>query len=375
MELYIGIMSGTSLDGIDIVIVDLASNNVKLVAQKTYAFTSNTKQCLQKIINDPICSLKDLGTVDIALGEEIANGINQLLADHQISAKDIIAVGSHGQTIYHQPNEPHKFSLQIGNPSTIVERTGITTVADFRQRDMALAGQGAPLVPAFHQAVFQDDISNRVILNIGGISNITVLGSKQSAQKLFGFDTGPGNTLLDTWCQIHTQHTYDESGNWAKQGLINDELLACCKQDSYFSQPIPKSTGREHFNLEWLNQQIENVGKTITPIDIQATLSQLTVDTIASDIKRFSNDLDEVYVCGGGAYNADLIYRLTTALNPVKVISTNALGMAPEWVEATAFAWLAKQAINNKTVNLSDVTGAHKDTLLGAIYYSSSDDS
>jgi anhydro-N-acetylmuramic acid kinase len=238
---------------------------------------------------------------------------------------------------------------------------------------MALAGQGAPLVPAFHKMLFQDESINRVILNIGGISNITVLPSKQSPPKIFGFDTGPGNTLLDMWCQTHTQQSFDKNGQWAKQGIVNNQLLEQFLKDSYFSQPIPKSTGREYFNLSWLNRHIEALNQSLSPVDIQATLAQLTVESIVNDIHRFAVDLDEVYVCGGGAYNTDLIQRLTLALNSVKVISTNALGIAPEWVEAIAFAWLAKQAIRKKPVMLSDVTGAHRDTLLGGIYYSSNE--
>jgi anhydro-N-acetylmuramic acid kinase len=375
MELYIGVMSGTSLDGIDIVITDISDDKVQLIASKTYPFRDNTKLSLQKIIHDPVCSLKDLGSCDVALGEDIASGINQLLKESKINSRDIIAIGNHGQTLYHQPNEPHKFSMQIGNPSLIVERTNITTVADFRQRDMALAGQGAPLVPAFHKVLFQDESINRVILNIGGISNITVLPSEQSPSKIFGFDTGPGNTLLDMWCQTHTQQSFDKNGQWAKQGNVNNQLLEQLLKDSYFSQPIPKSTGREYFNLSWLNRQIANLNQSLTPVDIQATLAQLTVESIVNDINKFAIDVEEVYVCGGGAYNTDLIQRLKLALNPVKVISTNALGVAPEWVEAIAFAWLAKQAIHKNLVMLSDVTGAHRDTLLGGIYYSSNDDS
>lgn len=373
MELYIGVMSGTSLDGIDIVITDLSHQQVKLIAAKTYPFSEEIKQHLQKLINEPVCHLKELGNVDIALGEEIANSINQLLNEKNLTPAQVVAIGSHGQTVFHQPNEPNQFSLQIGNPNVIVEQTGITTVADFRQRDMVLGGQGAPLVPAFHQSLFQDSESNRVILNIGGISNITVLPAKQNSQKIFGFDTGPGNTLLDAWCQIHTQQPYDKGGKWAETGEVSEALLTECLKDNYFSQPIPKSTGREHFNLKWLNQQLEAIDETLSTADIQATLCQLTVESIANDIQRFSSDLEEVYVCGGGAYNTDLIHRLQAVLNPIKVISTNALGLSPEWVEATAFAWLAKQTINKKAVALADVTGARSNTLLGAVYYSSSE--
>jgi len=373
MELYIGIMSGTSLDGIDVAICDLSNDKISLVHAETVEFSSDLKQRLHQLITNPVCHLADLGSADIALGEEIAISIKSVLNKKGIKSSQVLAIGSHGQTIYHQPEDPHRFSLQIGNPNVIVEHSKITTIADFRQRDMALGGQGAPLVPAFHQALFQHETLNRVIVNIGGISNITILPAKSAKAEIMGFDTGPGNTLLDGWCQLHLKQSYDKNGDWAETGTVNQELLNVCLADSYFSQHIPKSTGREHFNLDWLKSIIAATHNAITAQDIQATLCQLTVDSITNDINRYAPDVDEVYICGGGAYNHALIKRLTKALDGRVVASTNAIGLAPDWVEAVAFAWFAKQTLNQTSVNLSSTTGAKHNTLLGGIYYSSKD--
>jgi anhydro-N-acetylmuramic acid kinase len=373
MELFIGIMSGTSLDGIDVAVCDFSNDKIKLVHAETAEFSNDLKQRLQQLITHSVCDLSELGSTDVALAEEIALSINSVLNKKGIKASRVLAIGSHGQTIFHQPDSPHRFSLQIGNPNVIVEQTAITTIADFRQRDMALGGQGAPLVPAFHHALFQDEKLNRVIVNIGGISNITVLPAKSAKTETFGFDTGPGNTLLDSWCQLHLKQNYDTNGDWAETGTVNQELLNICLADSYFSQHIPKSTGREHFNLAWLKSIIAATHNAIPAADIQATLCQLTADSITNDINRYAPDVDEVYICGGGAYNHSLIKRLSKAFEGKVIASTNALGLAPDWVEAVAFAWFAKQTLNQKTVNLSTVTGAKHNTILGGIYYSSND--
>ncbi|RKZ84536.1 MAG: anhydro-N-acetylmuramic acid kinase, partial [Gammaproteobacteria bacterium] len=253
MSLYIGVMSGTSLDGIDIAIVDVTNNNkCQLIAAQTFPFPTALHDKLLALITSQQCALKELGEVDVELGQITAQAINHLLTKHQLDANNISAIGSHGQTLFHAPNSDYPFSMQIGNGNVIAEQTGITTVADFRQRDIAAGGQGAPLVPAFHSELFADDHEDRVIVNIGGISNLTLLPANKD-QAVTGFDTGPGNVLLDGWIQRHQQQTYDNQGQWAASGQCNDELLTSLLDEPYFQQAIPKSTGRELFNLNWLD--------------------------------------------------------------------------------------------------------------------------
>jgi len=287
-----------------------------------------------------------------------------LLAKASVKPAQVVAIGSHGQTVRHMPNLPHPFSLQIGDASTIATLCAIDTVADFRRKDIALGGQGAPLVPAFHQQLFHDVEQDRVILNIGGISNITWLD--RANNQTLGFDTGPGNTLLDCWYQQHHQGNYDKSGAWADTGQANQQLLDKLLQHPYFKASAPKSTGRELFNLAWLQQYLTDFPALLAP-DIQATLSELTAVSIANDIKQLAN-VSQVFVCGGGIYNLDLIERLSVQLGDITIASTDALGLAPQWVEAIAFAWLAYCFVERKTSNLPAVTGAKKAAILGALY-------
>lgn len=361
-------MSGTSLDGIDIVIVDFDdSTPINLIAAQTYPFGAQLRDHLEQLILTQHCDLREFGEVDIALGEAISEAINNILSTHSITSHDITAIGSHGQTVFHQPGGSFPFSLQIGNANVIAEKTGITTIADFRQRDMVLGGQGAPLVPAFHKALFQDCSENRVIVNIGGISNITVLPSKQS-EIIVGFDTGPGNVLLDTWIKRHNNCAYDKAGQWAASGTVNDTLLAILLADNYFEQVIPKSSGREYFNLNWLDNKLSSLDATIEPHDVQATLLALTATAIANDIKRYATNTDTVYVCGGGAHNEQLMLTLQQALQTISVTTTVCLGLHPDWVEACAFAWLAKQTLAGQSGNLPATTGASRASILGGIY-------
>ncbi len=364
MTYYIGLMSGTSMDAIDAALFDLSNNGCKLIASHSHAFPHKLSQKLQQLIRSETFNLRDFGTLDTELGRSFAEAANQLTQQQHIDKKQITAIGSHGQTIFHAPDNTPPFTLQIGDPNCISQFTGITTVADFRRRDIAAGGQGAPLVPAFHNAFFRSAQYNRVILNIGGIANITVLTADQS-QAISGFDTGPGNCLLDDWSQQHLNLPYDKNGSWAAAGSLNEKLLQQLLTDNYFSLPPPKSTGREYFNLHWLKQY----PISDKPKNIQATLTQFSIETIARAIETHATNCDEVYICGGGAFNTYLMQGLEGRLERrAKITTTTELGVAPEWVEAAAFAWLAKQTLENKPGNIATVTGASENTILGGIY-------
>jgi anhydro-N-acetylmuramic acid kinase len=369
MALYIGVMSGTSLDGIDVAVVDFAQDAMQLLAAETFPFADSLRLDLLKLINSGRAHLQQLGQVDMALGHAYSDAIQQLLSEIRINAEDINAIGCHGQTIYHAPDAAYPFSMQIGNAHVVAEKTGIDTIADFRQRDMVLGGQGAPLVPAFHQALFHNDTRNRVIANIGGIGNITVLPA-DSTLPVSGFDTGPGNVLLDQWYQQHHNDLYDDNGEWARDGEVNEALLKLLMADPFLQQTAPKSTGREHFNLKWLTEKLAEFDSPIKAKAVQKTLLQMTAQSISDAIMQYAPETDEVYVCGGGAHNAVLMQALADALPTMTVETTAVLGLAPDWVEACAFAWLAKQTMHHQTGNLPAVTGASKATILGALYSS-----
>ncbi len=370
MGLYIGVMSGTSLDGIDVVITEYSSNNsFQLLAAETFPFPKQLDHKLSELINSAKCSLFELGQLDIELGQVIADCINILLANNNINAHDVDAIGSHGQTVFHSPDSAFPFSLQIGNANVIAQQTGITTIADFRQRDIAAGGQGAPLVPAFHQELFADDEHDRAIVNIGGISNITLLPANSSSA-ILGFDSGPGNGLLNAWIQQHLNISFDKDGIWAASGQCHDTLLAMLMDEPYFSAAIPKSTGRELFNLTWLNSKLAQLEQPVAAADVQATLVQLTVRSIADDIARYASNVTEMYLCGGGAHNTFLVSELRKVLPQVSVQSTQALRLDPDWVEACAFAWLAHKTLNKQSGNLVSVTGADQAVILGATYWS-----
>ena len=366
MPYNIGVMSGTSLDGVDVAIVDFDNlGSCQLIAAKTFSFPVVIHAQLHALISQPQCHLQVLGDLDTALGRFIGQVIQQFLIEQKIGPELVSAIGSHGHTLFHSPNNDTPFSLQIGNASVIAELTGITTIADFRQRDIAAGGQGAPLVPAFHAELFSAPNQPRAIVNIGGIANITLLDKNQP---ILGFDTGPGNGLLDAWISLHQQQAYDDKGDWAASGRCHQGFLSQMLTDPYFHEPIPKSTGREYFNLKWLEQQLENFGEDLIAVDIQATLLELTAQTISLDIQRYCNTVEAVYICGGGVHNQRLIQSLQQLLSNKRVMSTEQLGLHPDWVEATAFAWLAHRTLNKQTSNLPSVTGACRAVILGAIY-------
>jgi anhydro-N-acetylmuramic acid kinase len=363
MHHYIGLMSGTSVDGIDAVVADIdAQGTVTLRATHTHPIPDTLRHAIQALMQPGANELDREGVLDMQLGELFAEAAAVVLQKSGLSADQIRAIGSHGQTVRHRPRGPHPFTRQIANPSVIAERTGITTVADFRARDMAAGGEGAPLVPAFHQAVFAKPGMNRAIVNMGGIANITWLPGEEN-ETVIGFDTGPGNTLLDYWALRHLHHPCDRDGAWAAQGKVLDSLLTRFLNEPYFARPSPKSTGRELFNADWLHAKLTG---TESAADVQATLAELTARTIAKALPRNSC---EIYLCGGGAHNRDLVQRLQQQLPDTDIATTAALGIHPDWVEASAFAWLAHQTLSGRPGNLPAVTGARHAVVLGGIYF------
>lgn len=363
-ELYAGLMSGTSLDGIDAALIDLSATP-RVIAAQTYPLSDTLRSDLLALCHSGSDEIERMGVADRRLGLALGAAVLRLLRDNALSPSAVRAIGSHGQTIRHRPaavKNDSAFTLQIGDPTSIAEITGITTVADFRRRDIAAGGQGAPLVPAFHRAVF-GSAQARAIVNIGGIANITGLSA---GGEVIGFDTGPGNTLLDHWIHRHSGAHYDRDGAWGRTGTTIPALLDSLLRDSYFALPAPKSTGREHFHGDWLDRHL--AGNLWPPADVQATLVELTARNIAAGIAALPFTVSAIYVCGGGAYNSHLMTRLEALLHPRLLASTAQLGIAPEWVEAAAFAWLAQQTLRGKPGNLPSVTGAAGERILGAIY-------
>ena len=364
--LFIGIMSGTSLDGVDVALCRF-DTNFKLVATQFLPYPTDLKIALLALHEPSDNELESAILVGNQLAGLYAEAVNKLLAANDLSANTITAIGCHGQTIRHRPEL--KFTLQIGNNALLAELTNITVVGDFRSRDIAAGGQGAPLVPAFHQALFGSKTANRAIVNIGGIANITYLGKNGAALnsgKILGFDTGPGNMLLDSWTKLKTGRQYDKDGAWAATGVVLQTVLSGMLAEPYFSLPPPKSTGRDLFNDHWLKQH--QLYPHLRPQDVARTLVALTAHTIHDAIAQDCDDVEEIYVCGGGAHNGLLMQSLQDMMGDRKFASTEQLGVGVDWLEAVAFAWLAKQTIDNKPSNLPSVTGAKGLRILGAIY-------
>jgi len=365
-EYYIGLMSGTSVDGIDAGLYDFANNQARVVDFHYQPYPDEIKKKIHQLCkNHQSVSLQDYGQLDTQLGKLYAEATLALLKKANVDAKDVLAIGSHGQTLHHSPNTTLPFSLQIGDANIISQITGITTIADFRRRDIAAGGQGAPLVPAFHQAMFQTNKENRVIVNIGGIANLSIL-PKDTQGTILGFDTGPGNTLMDYWISEHKNSAYDNNGEWAATGTIQADLLKQLKDEPYFSSPPPKSTGTEYFSADWLTEKLAEL-PVYLPEDIQRTLCQLTAETIAKAIQRFAPETERIFLCGGGTHNQTLVKALEQLLQP-PIASTATQGIHPDQVEAMAFAWLAKKTLQGQTGNLPEVTGAKETVILGGIY-------
>ncbi len=366
--IYLGTMSGTSLDGLDVAAVKFhAHDKPELLASHYTPYPAPLKQELSDLIDDKQATVNKMSEVDIRLGHFYAQAVANFIDRYDIPISEIAAVGSHGQTLRHAPHENPAYTLQIGDPNVIAAKTGLTVVADFRRRDIALGGQGAPLAPAFHACVFGHNQNNRIILNIGGIANITLLAAGDELPVL-GFDTGPGNTLLDLLSRRLLNKSYDSGGEFAALGKVDtNKLNSVINDEPYFKLAPPKSTGTDYFSARWLR----NSGiLELNPADAMATVAELVVVTIADAINQLDIKIDECFVCGGGAHNEHLMKRLKSHLPEIKLDSTAILGADPDYVEAIAFAWLAKQTLEQRPGNVPSVTNAQKFTILGAVYYS-----
>ena len=373
MNLYLGIMSGTSLDGVDLALVDFFEKP-NLVASGFVPMPEDLRANLAELLKSGETSLQKLGEIDHHLGVLYADCVNDFLVKNQLEASQITAIGCHGQTVWHAPQGNFPFTMQIGDMNLVAARTGITTVGDFRRKDMAMGGQGAPLVPAFHEAVFARPNQFTVVLNIGGISNISVLDPKSET---IGYDVSVGNALMDSWIEKHLGKRYDKNAEWAKTGEVISELLAEMLSEPFLQLPPPKSTGRELFNLAWLEKQFANLTAkspassvaNFKPEDIQYTLAEFTAQSITRELSQWKNEPNKVLlVCGGGARNPLLMERFNVLLPDWHVGTTNDYGVDVDYVEAAAFAWLAFQRMENLPSNMPSVTGASQAVSLGAIF-------
>jgi anhydro-N-acetylmuramic acid kinase len=371
-NLFIGLMSGTSLDGADGVVVDYSRGALRVVAAATEPFSSPFRAELLALNSPTHNELHRAAVAGNQIAAVYAKVVHALLAKADLQASQIEAIGAHGQTVRHQPqrtsDEPAGagYTLQLNNPALLAELTGIDVAADFRSRDVAAGGQGAPLVPAFHQGVFGRKDATVCVLNLGGISNLSVLPPEASSPVL-GFDCGPGNALMDAWCAQHTGQPYDAGGAWAASGKLVPELLTSLLNEPYFSQPIPKSTGRDLFSQAWLAGKLAPFA-TAWPEDVQNTLAEFTASACVDSVKRYGKESTSLIVCGGGAFNTHLLARLQAGLPQARVSTSDAHGLPPLQVEAAAFAWLAQQVVLRKPGNLPSVTGARGLRVLGAVY-------
>ena len=360
-------ISGTSVDAVDSVLTKLTANEkLSTLTCHRHPIPENLRRALLGAFS---CDSLQLALeLDVRLGNLFAEAAIELLNKAETSSADVCAIGSHGQTISHQPFGDFPHTLQIGDPNIIAERTGITTVADFRRRDIAAGGQGAPLAPALHAALFGGDKFVRAIANIGGISNLTVLPIDVAA-RVVGFDSGPGNGLLDAWISKHLGLSIDTDATWATSGTVDKPLLQQFMSDDYFARPAPKSTGKEHFNLAWIEHMLDLHNAVVSDQDVQRTLAELTITTIAEAVRTYAPHCTELLVCGGGVHNPLLISGLRENLSHTDVRTTAAYGVDPDYLEACAFAWLAKRTLEHRTGNLPSVTGASRSSVLGGVYF------
>ncbi|MDN3638387.1 anhydro-N-acetylmuramic acid kinase [Simiduia curdlanivorans] len=364
-ELFVGLMSGTSADGIDAALVTFENNKATLIGALNQPFSRALQTGIHNLADSATCSLEQLGALDAQLGLAFADCALALLKQHEIPAHQVSAIGSHGQTVRHRPPsiDTNGFTLQIGDANLIAEKTGITTVADFRRRDMAAGGQGAPLAPAFHHWALQSERCNRVVVNIGGMSNLTWLPSTGSPN---GYDLGPGNVLMDSWIQEHQAKPFDTDGSWAASGTLHLGLLTELLQHPFLSQAAPKSTGREAFNLTWLKRKLDTL-PSVSQADVQATLCEFTARVISDACMALPGQ--ELYICGGGSKNDTLMHAIKRQLPSWQVETSNTAGIDAQWMEAMAFAWLARETLARRPGNLCSVTGAKRPAILGAVYY------
>jgi len=353
------------MDAIDTVLVDIDGHALTIIHYEQYQIPPAVQDRVRAI--DSHASIAAITELDVILGQLFAGAVTRLLSTAGTDARAVHAIGSHGQTVLHLPNDTYPRTLQIGDPARIAEMTGITTVADFRRNDIAAGGQGAPLACAFHAWQFREPGINRIVLNLGGMANITLLPA-EAGKDITGFDTGPGNALMDNWTQLHLQQDYDRDGMWAGSGHCNEQLLNAMLADHYFGKPPPKSTGKDEFNLDWLSQMI--AGRNLASVDVQASLLELTAQSISAAITRHAPETRQILVCGGGVHNNTLMKRLVDVLPTCTIAPTDNYGVNADAVEAVTFAWLAHQRLHNLPANLPSVTGASRPVLLGAIYQS-----
>lgn len=365
-SLYLGLMSGTSLDGVDAALVEFTKNLPRVVATAHTPFPPSLRERLADITRRHWQgSMEALLKLDHDLAIVLADMAQEIIASQP--KRSVAAIGSHGQTVFHAPSEPIRNTWQLGDPSVIAYRTGVTTVADFRRADLAAGGQGAPLTPAFHSQVFASPHPTAVV-NLGGIANITVLPVSPE-QPILGFDSGPANTLLDQWIFRHQSQPYDRDGHWGASGRVDPSSLQRLLQDAYFHTPLPKSTGTDYFNLDWLKHRLGDRIATLKPADLQATLTELTAITVTEAMQKLPMNVTRVVLCGGGAHNTFLCTRIESLLpEGTELIHSSLLGIDPDFVEAIAFAWLAKRRIENIAIDLRSITGAKQAMVLGAIY-------
>ena len=366
--LFLGLISGTSADGIDVALVDFAAGHCRLVLGRTYPWHASMRERLVALgQGGDATSLDELGSLDVQVAQAFADAALELIAGAGVAPQQVRALGSHGQTVRHRPLQAapggmQPFTWQLGDGNVIAERTGITTVADFRRRDVAAGGQGAPLVPAFHAALLRSPDEDRAVLNLGGIANFTLLPAVGPVR---GFDTGPANALLDAWCARHTGQAFDAGGAFARQGRVDPALLQRLLDEPWFALPPPKSSGREQFHLGWLQPRLRGDERAE---DVQATLLELSAESIAAALRAQQPQTRRLLACGGGVHNPLLLQRIAAQLPEVAVESTGVHGLDPDFVEAMAFAWLARETLAGRPGNLPAVTGARGPRVLGAIY-------
>ncbi len=363
-DLYLGLISGTSVDAIDAALVRFGATT-EVVASYTHPYPPALRARVLEISQspDPV-ALDAYARLDVELGHAFADAADAVLARSGVARDTVRAIGSHGQTLLHAPRGDVPYTMQAGDPNVVAERTRIATVADFRRRDVAAGGEGAPLMPILHAALLADTAETRVALNLGGIANVTRLGADGS---VLGFDTGPANALLDAWSLERRGTPRDDDGAWARSGRVDERLLARLLDEPYFAKPAPKSSGRDAFNLAWLARRGGELG-ALAPADVQATLAELTAVTVARAVAAAAPDAARVIACGGGVHNGWLMQRLSAALAPIALETTAAYGVDPDFVEAVGFAWLAKATLEGRAGNLPAVTGARGPRVLGAIY-------
>ncbi len=353
------------MDAIDAALVDINQQKASVLAYEQFPIPGEIRHRVRAV--NSTSSIQAVTELDVILGELFADAVRQLLDAGEVSAADIMAIGTHGQTVLHLPEDEHPRSLQIGDANIIACKTGITTVADFRRMDIAAGGQGAPLASACHAWLFRRQHKERAVLNLGGMANITLLPGDMK-QLVTGFDTGPGNALMDAWTQKHLGKEYDENGSWAASGKPDENLLQQLLQAPFFAATPPKSTGRDDFNLDWLEKILGKYGEALTAVNVQATLLELSAYSISQAINNHAPDAREILVCGGGIHNMQMLQRLKQLLADRDIISTAKYGVDPDALEAIIFAWLAKCRLEGVAGNLPSVTGAGEPVILGAVY-------